>query len=45
MIDSMMKIYDIPQNERKETIDKVLTLDYENIAKDMFNTFIKRLDD
>ena len=44
-LDSMMKIYDIPQNERKETIDKVLTLDYENIAKDMFNTFIKRLDD
>ncbi len=43
-LDSMMKIYDIPEKERKATIEKVLALDYEKIAMDMFDRFVKRLD-
>ena len=43
-LDSMMKIYDIPQKERKETIDKILELDCEKIAKEMFDKFVIRLD-
>lgn len=43
-LDSMMKIYDIPENDRKETIDKVISLDCEKIAKEMFDKFVARLD-
>ena len=42
-LDSMMKIYDIPENDCKETIDKVVSLDCEKIAKEMFDKFVKRL--
>jgi len=44
VLDSVMKIYDIPEKDRKETIKKVLALDYEKISKDMFDKFAKRLD-
>ena len=43
-LDSMMKIYNIPENDRKKTIEKVISLDCEKIAKDMFGKFVKRLD-
>lgn len=43
-LDLMMKAYDIPEDDRKQTIEKVLELDYENIATDMFDKFAKRLD-
>jgi len=43
-LDSMMKLYDIPQGNRKKTIDKVISLDCEKIAKEMFGKFVSRLD-
>ncbi len=43
-LDSMMKMYDIPKRDRKETIDKVISLDCEKIAKEMFSKFVSRLD-
>jgi len=43
-LDSMMKIYDIPESDRKQTIQKVVSLDCEKIAKEMFEKFVKRLD-
>lgn len=42
-LDSMMKIYDIPESDRKKTIDKVISLDCEKIAKEMFGKFVKRI--
>jgi len=43
-LDSMMKIYNIPDNDRKETIEKVILLDCEKLAKEMFGKFVSRLD-
>lgn len=43
-LDIMMKAYDIPENDRKTAIEKVLALDYEKIANEMFARFVKRLD-
>ncbi|MBQ4160131.1 MAG: TetR/AcrR family transcriptional regulator [Clostridia bacterium] len=43
-LDSMMKIYNIPENDREKTIEKVISLDCEKIAKEMFGKFVKRLD-
>ena len=43
-LDSMMKIYNIPDIDRKETIEKVISLDCEKIANEMFGRFVKRLD-
>lgn len=43
-LDSMMKIYNIPDDDRKETIDKVISLDCEKISKEMFGKFVSRLD-
>ena len=42
-LDSMMKIYDIPEGDRKETIEKVISLDCKKIAKEMFGKFVNRL--
>lgn len=44
ILDSMMMLYEVQNEKRKEVIDKILTMDYEKIAKDMFEKFIKRLD-
>lgn len=44
VLDSIMKIYDIPEKERRETIAKVLKTDYRNIGQNMFDKFVKRLD-
>ena len=41
-LDSMMKIYNISEKDRKRTIDKILTLDYIQISKDMFDKFVKK---
>ena len=38
-----MKAYDISDEDRKQTIEKVLALDYEKIAEEMFEKFTKRL--
>lgn len=42
-LDSIMKIYNISEKERKETIEKVTALDCERIAEEMFEKFVKRL--
>lgn len=44
ILDGMMMLYEISKEERQKVIDKVLELDYENTAKEMFNEFVKRLD-
>lgn len=44
ILDSMMMLYKVQNEKRKEVIDKILTMNYEKIAKDMFEKFIKRLD-
>ena len=33
-LDSMMKLYDIPKGDRKDTIEKVIFLDCDKIAKE-----------
>ncbi|MBE7031461.1 MAG: TetR/AcrR family transcriptional regulator [Ruminococcaceae bacterium] len=43
-LDSMMMLYEIPKAERQEVIQKILLRDYKKIAKDMFDKFVKRLD-
>ena len=43
-LDSMLKIYNISEKERKGTIEKVIKLDCEAIAKEMFGKFVSRLD-
>ena len=43
-LDTMMKAYDISAEDREKTIAKVLELDYENIAEEMFTKFTNRLD-
>lgn len=43
-LDTMMKAYDIPKDDRKAAIEKVLEKDYEEMARDMFDKFVKRLD-
>ena len=42
-LDLLMKSYSISDEERASTIEKVLGLDYEKIAEDMFNKFVNRL--
>ena len=44
ILDSILKIYEIPEKRRKETIEKILAMDYEKIAKEMFSKFVSRLD-
>ena len=43
-LDLMMKAYDIPKEDRIKTIEKVLNLDYEKLAEEMFEKFTNRLD-
>ena len=43
-LDSMMLLYNISEQERKQTIEKVLKLDCVKIGKEMFEKFVKRLD-
>lgn len=41
-IDSILKIYAIDENKRKETIEKVIALDCGKIAREMFDRFVKK---
>ncbi len=43
-LNSLLMLYEVSEKERKEVIEKVLALDYEKMAKDMFESFVKRLD-
>ena len=43
-LNSLLMLYNVSEEERKKTIEKVLALDYEKIAEDMFDKFVKRLD-
>lgn len=43
-LNSLMLLYQVPEAERKAVIKKVISLDYERIAKEMFDKFVKRLD-
>lgn len=43
-VDSMLKIYGIDEDKRKSAIERVLALEYEKIASDMFEKFANRLD-
>lgn len=39
-VDSLLKLYEIPKNERQEAIARILTIDYRGIGKKMFSEFI-----
>ena len=43
-LDAMMKAYNISEKDREQTIEKILKLDYEQTAKELFDKFVKRLD-
>ena len=43
-LDTMMKAYDIPKDDRKATLEKVLAKDYEQMARDMFDKFMEFVD-
>lgn len=43
-LNSLMILYQVPEAERKAVIEKVISLDYEQIAKEMFDKFVARLD-
>ncbi|MBE7045454.1 MAG: TetR/AcrR family transcriptional regulator [Ruminococcaceae bacterium] len=43
-LEVLMKAYDIPQAEQKEVIERVLSLDCEKLAAEMFAKFVARLD-
>lgn len=44
ILDSIMKLFDINKNDRKRVIDETLKLDYKKLGTDMFEKFVKRLD-
>lgn len=43
-LNSLLMLYKVSEEERKKVIEKVLALDYEKMVKDMFDSFVKRLD-
>ena len=43
-VDTILKAYDISEADRNKTIEKVLEIDYEKIAAELFDKFVKRLD-
>ncbi len=44
VLDSMMLLYNITDAERKQTIEKILKLDYVKIGQEMFGKFVSWLD-
>lgn len=42
-LDSMMLLYNVSEKERKETIEKILMLDYVKIGQEMFEKFVAKL--
>ncbi len=43
-LDSMMLLYNISEEERKQTIEKILKLDYVKMGQEMFDKFVGWLD-
>lgn len=43
ILDSMMKLYDIDPDIRKQTIEAILQLDYKSISKEVHGKFMERL--
>ncbi|MBO5021081.1 MAG: TetR/AcrR family transcriptional regulator [Clostridia bacterium] len=43
-LNSLLMLYKVSEEERKKVIEKVLALDCERIAKEMFGKFVSRLD-
>lgn len=44
ILDSMMLLYGIPEQARRETVERILNSNYETIAEGMFAKFVNRLD-
>lgn len=42
-LDSMMLLYNISEQERNQTIEKVLKLDYVKVGQEMFTKFVSRI--
>lgn len=43
ILDSLMMLYEVPEEKRREVIQKILAMDYEKIAEKMFRKFVGRL--
>lgn len=43
-LDSLMLLYNVSEKERKETVEKILGMDYCKIGREMFESFIRKLD-
>ena len=43
ILDSMMMLYEVPKEKRMAIIKKILAMDYEKIAEEMFDNFVKRI--
>lgn len=43
-LDAMLKIYEVPKSERDATLEKIKSFDYEKTSAEMFEKFVKRLD-
>ena len=43
VLDSMMKMYDIPKEDRQATIEKIKKIDYTGISREMFDRFVRKL--
>ena len=44
ILDSIMMLYEVPKEKRREVVEKILLMNYEEIARDMFERFVQRLD-
>ena len=42
-LESMLKVYEIGEEERKKTVERVIALDLCKIANEMFDRFVKRI--
>lgn len=43
VLDALLLLYEVPKEERKRVIDKILVLDYHNIGEEMLGQFANRL--
>ena len=43
VVDSMMKIYDIPKEQRLSVIDMIKSFDYETVSRQIFERFVSKL--
>lgn len=44
ILDSMLMLYEVSKEERQDVIARILEMDYVTLAKEMFDRFVKRLD-